>query len=74
MVKLSLKLQPVRKFSLVLTVKAVKRNSWKSLSGEIDGIKPLTKLKLALAKDPFYPEMLIKEDSTYTDSNEEVLD
>lgn len=51
-----------------------KRNSWRTFCGEVDGIKPLAKLKKALAKEPFYPGMLIKEDGTYTNSNNEVHD
>jgi hypothetical protein len=52
----------------------VRRKSWLKFCDEVKDLKATAKLHKALTKDPFYPEMLKKEDGTYTKSNIEVVD
>jgi len=56
------------------TLRAAKRKSWLKFIDEVKDLKATAKLNKALAKDPFYPEMLKKEDGSYTKSSEEVVD
>lgn len=56
------------------TLRAAKRKAWLKFCDEVKDLKATAKLHKALAKDPFCPEMLKKEDGTYTKSNEEVVE
>lgn len=56
------------------SLRAAKRKSWLKFIDEVKDLKATAKLGRALAKDPVYPEMLKREDGSYTKSNEEVVD
>lgn len=56
------------------TPRAAKRKSWLRFIDEVKDLKATAKLNKALAKDPIFPEMLKREDGSYTKSSEEVVD
>lgn len=49
------------------------RKAWKNFTEEVEVCKPMAKLKAALAKDPFQPELLCNENGESTTSSEEAL-
>ena len=56
------------------TLRAAKRRAWLKYIDEVKNLKATAKLCKALAKDPISPEMLKKENGSYTKSKEEVVD
>lgn len=51
-----------------------RRRNWKDFTNEVKPCKPMAKLKKALAKDPYQPEVITKEDGTPVTSSEEALE
>lgn len=50
------------------------RNEWKNFTAEVEIYRIMAKLKYALAKDPFQPEIICDENGTPITTNEEALE
>lgn len=59
---------------MAATLRAAKSRSWLKFIDEVKDLKATAKLNKALAKDPICPEMLQKENGTYTKSSDEVVE
>lgn len=50
------------------------RTEWRNFTVEVETCRPMAKLKVALAKDPFQPELINKDNGGSTTTSEEALE